>query len=64
MKDFLGNELHVGDEVVYKSILIGNLNRGIITKIKGKVITIKKGMFSSHQFADQIVKIPVDKLAD
>ena len=59
-KDFLGNELIVGDEVAYFSPHYRTFKRGKITKISPKMLCIgtdinRKGTF--RQFHEQVIKI-------
>jgi hypothetical protein len=59
-KDFLGNELNVGDEVAYFSPNYRTFTRGKITKISPKTLYIgtdinRKGTF--RQFHEQVIKI-------
>jgi hypothetical protein len=59
-KDFLGNELNVGDEVAYFSPHYRTFMRGEIVKISPKVLYVgtgrnRKGTF--RQFHEQVIKI-------
>lgn len=69
MKDFLGNELFVGDEVVFMDVKCKTMKKGIIYKISEKKVTInyklKMGkIYKTWRYGEQVVKIPVDKIAD
>lgn len=61
-KDFLGNELNVGDEVAYFSPHYRTFQRGNITKISPKVLYIEKYKTKDYtqtfrQFHEQVIKI-------
>ena len=61
-KDFLGNELQVGDRVVFMQINYRNFLVGTIKKLSPKKATIthdKTNICSTQsiQFYDQIIKI-------
>jgi len=63
VKDFLGNLIGVGDEVVFVQLGYRNLVRGTITKITPKTLTISHdktnvGGKQTKQFHDQVVRIP------
>jgi phage gp45-like len=60
--DYLGNELKVGDTVVFMQIGYRGLMKGIITKLSDKKATIAHDMTNtcsteSMQFHDQMIKI-------
>lgn len=62
MKDFLGNELFVGDEIVFVQLSYRNLLKGIIKEITPKTILISHAEtntcgIETKQFPDQVVKI-------
>jgi hypothetical protein len=63
MKDFLGQELQIGDDVVFMQINYRNFLRGKIKKLSDKKATIshrqagRSGHEQSIQFYDQIIKI-------
>lgn len=62
-KDYLGNEIRVGDEVVYIQLNYRDFKKGIITKITEKMCFIKQGKLNigSHtecrQYHNQVIKI-------
>ena len=61
-KDFLGNVLKVGDEVVFMQINYRSLMRGTIIKLSEKKATISHEETNTYktksiQFYNQIVKI-------
>lgn len=61
-KDFLGQELNIGDEVVFIQLGYRNLLRGKIKKITEKTVLIehkKTNTYSTEtkQFPSQVVKI-------
>lgn len=62
MKDFLGNELQVGDNVVFVQLGYRNLCKGVISKMTPKTIMITHTMTNTcstetKQFPNQVVKI-------
>lgn len=62
MKDFLGNELVIGDEVVFVQLGYRNLFKGIIIKCTAKTILIKHKKTNTcstetKQFPEQVIKI-------
>jgi len=62
MKDFLGNCLEVGDEVVFVQLGYRNLMKGVVEKIMPKTILIKHQKTNTcstetKQFANQVIKI-------
>lgn len=61
MKDFLGRDLAVGDEVVFIQLGYRNLLRGRIIKITAKTVLIEHAPAAystqTKQFHDQVVKI-------
>ena len=58
MKDFLGNELNVGDEVAYISGSYKEFGRGIIEKIGKKMLTIPRPEGQSHYTQQGILRYP------
>jgi hypothetical protein len=65
-KDFLGNEIKVGDEVVFVQKNYRNLLNGKIIKITDKMCVIghdrtNVGGTETRQFHDQVVKVNIDK---
>jgi hypothetical protein len=61
-KDFLGNELNIGDKVVFMQIGYRGLMEGVITKLSEKKATISHDKTNtcrteSIQFYSQIIKI-------
>lgn len=61
-KDFLGNDLFVGDEVVFMQIRYRGLMKGRIKSLSNKKAIIEHektnvGSQESIQFHDQIIKI-------
>lgn len=61
-KDYLGNDLFVGDEVVFMQIRYRGLMKGVIKSLSPKKAVIAPertnvGGTESIQFHDQIVKI-------
>lgn len=61
-KDYLGNELFVGDEVAFMQIHYRGLMKGTIKSLSPKKATIihertNLGSTKSIQFHDQIIKI-------
>lgn len=61
MKDFLGNELNVGDEVVCIELNYKNLKRATVVRITPKTIFVtynKWGLATEvKRYSDQVVKI-------
>ena len=62
MKDFLGNELNIGDEVVFVQLGYRNLLKGHITKMTEKTILISHDKTNTcstetKQTPSQVVKI-------
>jgi len=62
-KDFLGQELQVGDEIVFVQLGYRNLLKGKIASITPKTLMIEHDKTnvcstSTKQFHDQVVKIP------
>lgn len=62
-RDFLGNELKVGDDVVFMLIGYRDLRRGTIVKMTPKKCRIKHSQTSMYhmetlQFYNQVVKVP------
>lgn len=58
MKDFLGNNLEVGDEVVFMCLGYRELRKGIISKMTDKTIFIECGRLKPFkQTPSQIIKI-------
>ena len=64
MKDFLGNDLEVGDEVVFMFLKYRSLGKGVIIKITPKTILIEHPHFNmpnytttTKQFPNQVVKV-------
>jgi peroxiredoxin len=62
MKDFLGNCLEVGDEVVFVQLGYRNLWKGTIAKITAKTILISHKKtntcsIETKQFPEQVIKI-------
>lgn len=64
MKDFLGNEIQVGDRVIHCGGRYKNLSRGIVIKVTPKTVTIETnhqsnlGRDTFKATSDQIVKMP------
>ena len=56
MKDFLGNELSVGDAIVYMRVGCRTLKKGKIKAIGKVKITIQNNC-AKFQFPQQVVKI-------
>lgn len=61
-KDFLGQELQVGDEIVFVQLGYRNLFKGKIASMTPKTLMIEHdrtnvGSTSTKQFHDQVVKI-------
>ena len=57
-KDFIGNELAVGDEIVFMTISYRDLRKGKIIKITPKMVIIDYGCRKTiKQNHDQVVKI-------
>ena len=61
MKDFLGNELQVGDNVVFVQLGYRNLLKGVVSKITPKTILITHAMTNTcstetKQTPSQVVK--------
>jgi hypothetical protein len=60
VKDFLGQELKVGDEVVFMELGYRNLLRGKIVKINVKTLLIEHGESwrrETKQTSEQVVRI-------
>ncbi len=61
MKDFLGNELNVGDKVVCIELNYKNLVKGEIVKITPKAMKVlwRRGSReeTTLRFSDQVIKI-------
>jgi len=65
MKDFLGNDLYVGDEVAFVQLGYRNLLRGRIKRITEKTILISHEMTNTcstetKQTPSQVIKISID----
>lgn len=61
-KDYLGNDLFVGDEVVFMQIRYRGLMKGVIKALSPQKATITHnktnlGSTESIQFHDQIIKV-------
>lgn len=62
-KDFLGQELLVGDEVAYMLVGYRDFRRGVISKINEKKLTISRKLSvypfleKVQQFHNQVIKI-------
>lgn len=62
-KDFLGQELLVGDEVAYMLVGYRDFRRGVISKINEKKLTISRKLSAYpflekvQQFHNQVIKI-------
>jgi len=60
-KDFLGNELEIGDLVVFMEVNYRNLKTGKIVSISPKMLLVDDGSSSlystSKQRHDQVIKI-------
>lgn len=57
MKDFLGNELNVGDKVVYVRRNYRDLATGEVVSIGPKKVTITEKEFGqTYRFPSQVVK--------
>ena len=61
-KDYLGNDLFVGDEVAFMQIRYRGLMKGVIKALSPKKATIvhertNLGTTESIQFHDQIIKV-------
>lgn len=61
--DFLGNELNIGDEVVFMRVEYRNLMRGVIKSMGTVKGTIEhtpdyRNRSTTMQFFNQMVKIP------
>ena len=61
-KDYLGNELLVGDEVVFMQLNYRGLMKGVISKISPKKVTISHKptntcSVTSIQFHNQTIKL-------
>lgn len=62
MKDFLGNELNIGDAVIFANKSYRELERGKIVKITPCFVFISYEKFTDFtikQTGAQIIKIPV-----
>lgn len=61
MKDFLGNQLNVGDKVVCIELNYKNLVRGEVTKITPQAMRVKWHRGTREEitlrYSDQVVKI-------
>lgn len=61
MKDFLGNELSVGDHVVFsRGTYSDNLTKGVVTKINPKMLRIRckpPKNWDERQYPSAVVKI-------
>lgn len=59
-KDYLGNEIEIGDKVVYVRLGYRDLTKGIIHHITPKMVKIKRDINSQtivKQYHDQVIKI-------
>ena len=61
-KDYFGNELLIGDEVVFMQLHYRGFIRGVISKVSPKKVTISHDETNtcsvrSIQFHDQVIKI-------
>lgn len=64
--DFLGNEIEVGDQVVFMQLKYRNLMKGEVVKITDQKVKIKHeptNTFRTHTMQDfnQVVKINTEK---
>lgn len=58
MKDYLGNDLQVGDEVVYVQLGYRNFQKAIISRFTDKFVFIKEGKSREiKQAPNQLIKI-------
>lgn len=58
MKDYLGNDLQVGDEVVYVELGYRNFKKGKIARFTAKFVFIKEGKsMEIKQKPEQLIKI-------
>lgn len=57
MKDFMKNDLYLGDEVVFMSTEYNGLKNGYICKIGESKITIRSGERKFNRFPDKTCKI-------
>lgn len=59
MKDFLGRNLCIGNEIVFMSVGYRYLRKGKIIKIGKAKLTIKpeSGVENTYQFPNQVIKI-------
>lgn len=61
-KDFLGNDIQVGDQVIYAQLHYRSLKIGTITKITPKMVFIQTDTDKNYdwtiikQFHDQVIK--------
>ena len=58
MKDYLGNVVEVGDEVVFMMLNYRSLRKGTIKRITEKMCVIDLNGRDVKQFHSQVVKIP------
>lgn len=57
MKDFLGNEIKVGDTVVYCRLHYRELSKGVVEKLTPKMVIIKCGSGTVKQSPLQVVSL-------
>ncbi len=65
-KDFLGNKLFVGEQVVFMQLGYRRLMKGIIKSISPKMVTISHEATNTYsrtnrQFFNQVIKINVEQ---
>ena len=61
MLDFLGNELQVGDRVIYIEKDYREFNFGIVTKINNKKIQIDH---CCPRYGSDVIKLPVENKSE
>ena len=65
MRDFLGNEFEVGDQVVFMQLSYRNLVKGKVIKETSQMCTIQHeklnvGGTTTRQFHNQVIKVVLE----
>lgn len=58
MKDFIGQELKIGDKIIYNPIGYRELAIGTVKRLGSKKVTIETDKYDVYQFYYQIIKHP------
>lgn len=59
MKDFLGNEMEIGDKIVYvnQGSSSGWLVKGTIIRFTSKMVVIGTGLYAKRVMADGVISL-------